>query len=144
MLYYLKNTCKTCEHAQYKLRTGRRRTLVAYRKLKYFLFTPRLQKLFMSSKIIEHMTWNYSDDVVDGVMVTFLMVKPRNILIGCIINFQWNHGTYVLSYVKQIQSIRVICCTIFGLASDTHDLQLTTNDVYKVRVHVLIYGHTWS
>ena len=90
------------------------------------------------------MTCNYSHDVVDGVMVTFLMVKLRNILIGRIINFQWNHETYVLSYVKQIQSIRVICCTIFGLASDTHDLQLTTNDVYKARVHVLIYGHTWS
>jgi hypothetical protein len=125
MLYYLNNTCKTCEHARYKFRTCRRRTLVAYRKLRYFLITPKLQKLFMSSKIIKHMTWNYSHDVVDGVMV-----KPRNILIGCIINFQWNHGTYVLSYVKQIQSIWVICCIIFVLASDTHDLQLTTNDMY--------------
>jgi hypothetical protein len=99
LLYYLKTTCKTCEHARYKLRTCRRRTLVAYRKLRYFLITPRLQKLFMSSKIIEHMTWNYSHDVVDRVMVTFLMVKPRNILIGCIINFNGTteHTCWVMS-----------------------------------------------
>ena len=90
------------------------------------------------------MTWNYSYNVVDGVMVTFLMMKPQNILIGCIINFQWNHERYVLSYVKQIQSIWVICYTIFILAGDTHDLQVTTNDVYKAKVHVLIYGHARS
>jgi hypothetical protein len=27
---------------------------------------------------------------------------------------------------------------------DTHGLQLVTEDMYKIRVHVLIYGHTWS
>jgi hypothetical protein len=38
MLYYLENTelteYKTYKHARYKLRTGRGRTLVAYRKLR--------------------------------------------------------------------------------------------------------------
>jgi len=31
--------------------------------------TPRLQRLFMSQKTIEHMTWHHSHDVVDKVMV---------------------------------------------------------------------------
>ena len=60
MLYYLKNTylteCKTYGHAQYKLRTDREKTLVAHRKLIYFSITPRRQKLFMSQKIVKHMT----------------------------------------------------------------------------------------
>jgi hypothetical protein len=37
MLYYLKNTemteCMTCRHSRYKPRTGRGKTLVAYKKL---------------------------------------------------------------------------------------------------------------
>ena len=60
MLYYLENAeiteCMTCEHSRYKPRTGMGKTFVAYKKLRYFLITPRLQKLFMSSKTIEHMT----------------------------------------------------------------------------------------
>jgi hypothetical protein len=31
--------------------------------------TPRLQRLFMSQKTIEHMTWHHLHDVVDKVMV---------------------------------------------------------------------------
>ena len=55
ILYYNKNTdlieCKTCEHARYELRTGKKRTLIAHKKkLRYFLITPRLQRLFMSPK----------------------------------------------------------------------------------------------
>jgi hypothetical protein len=73
MLYYLKNAeiteCMTCEHSRYKPRTGMGKTFVAYKKLRYFLITPRLQRLFMSSKTIEHMTWHQSHDAVDGVMV---------------------------------------------------------------------------
>jgi len=53
MLYYLENInlieCITYGHALYKLRTGRGRTLVTHRKLRYFSITPRLQKLFMFS-----------------------------------------------------------------------------------------------
>jgi len=60
MLHYLENTdlieCRTCGNAHYKLKTGRERTLVAHSKLIYFSITLRLQMLFMSPKIIEHMT----------------------------------------------------------------------------------------
>jgi hypothetical protein len=45
---------------------------------------------------------------------------------------------------RRIQSIRVICCSLFLLASDIHDLQLVTEDVYETKVYVFIYGHTRS
>jgi len=52
MLYYLENAemteCMTCGHSRYKPRTGRGKTLVAYKKLRYFPITYRLQRLFMS------------------------------------------------------------------------------------------------
>jgi len=39
MLYYLENAemteCMTCGHSRYKPRTGRGKTLVAYKKLRY-------------------------------------------------------------------------------------------------------------
>ena len=60
MLHYLENTdlieWRTCENAYYKLKNGRGRTLVTHRKLIYFSITPRLQKVFMSFKTVEHMT----------------------------------------------------------------------------------------
>jgi hypothetical protein len=46
-----------------------RKTFVAYKKLRYFSITPRLQRLFMSPKNVGHMTWHQSYDVVDEVMV---------------------------------------------------------------------------
>ena len=46
MLYNLENTklteCMTCKHSYYKPRTGMRKNLVAYKKLRYFSITPRL------------------------------------------------------------------------------------------------------
>jgi len=46
MLYYLENVelaeCMTCGHSHDKSRTGRGKTLVAYKKLRYFPITPRL------------------------------------------------------------------------------------------------------
>ena len=45
---------------------------------------------------------------------------------------------------KQIQSIRVIYCSLFFLAGNTYGLQLATEDDYEIRVHVFIYGHTRS
>jgi hypothetical protein len=42
---------------------------VAYKKLRYFPIKPRLQRLFISPRTTEHMTWHQSHDVVDGVMV---------------------------------------------------------------------------
>jgi hypothetical protein len=72
MLYYLENVelieCKTCWHSRYRLMTGRGMTLIAHRKLRYFSSTHRLQRLFMSLKIIEHMIWHQSNDMVDGAM----------------------------------------------------------------------------
>jgi hypothetical protein len=60
MFYYLENVelteCMTCGHSRYKPRTGRGKNLVAYKKLRYFSITPRLQRLFMSSRTAEHMT----------------------------------------------------------------------------------------
>jgi len=58
---------KTCNYAQYKPNRGR--TLIAYKKLKYFLINPRLQRLFMSLETIEYMIWHHSYDEVDGVIV---------------------------------------------------------------------------
>ena len=46
MLYYLENAelteCMICGQSRYKPRTGREKTLVAYKKLRYFPITPRL------------------------------------------------------------------------------------------------------
>jgi hypothetical protein len=73
MLYYLENAemteCMTCGHSRYKPRTGRGKNLMAYKKLRYFPITPRLQRLFMSPKTTEHMTWHQAHGTVDGVMV---------------------------------------------------------------------------
>jgi len=49
--------------------TDRERTFVAHKKLKYFPIIPKLRRLFISSKIAEHITWHKSHDVMDGVMV---------------------------------------------------------------------------
>ena len=62
MLYYLENA---------KLRIGMEKTLVAYKKLRYFSITLRLQRLFMSPKTVKHMTWHQSHDAVDEVIVHF-------------------------------------------------------------------------
>jgi len=60
MLYYLENVelteCMTCGHSRYKPRTGRGKTLMAYKKLGYFTNTPRLQRLFISPRTVEYMT----------------------------------------------------------------------------------------
>jgi hypothetical protein len=101
MLYYLENAemteCITCEHSRYKPRIGSGKTLVAYKKLRYFPFTSRLQRLFMSLRTVEHMTWHQSHNTVDEVMVhpfdgeawkhfnsvhPHFSAEPRNILLG--------------------------------------------------------------
>ena len=58
--------CMTYGHSRYKPRTGMEKNLVAYKKL---TITPRLQRLFMSPRTAEHMTWHRSHNTVDGVMV---------------------------------------------------------------------------
>ena len=73
MLYYLENAklieCMTYGHSHYKSKTSMGKTLVAYKKFRYFPITPRLQRLFMSPKTTKHMKWHQSHDAVDGVMV---------------------------------------------------------------------------
>jgi len=105
MLYYFENVelieCMTCGYSPNKPRTGRGKTLVAYKKLRYYPITPRLQRLFMSIGIVEHMTWHQSHDAVDGVMVhpfdgeackhfnsvhPHFSVESRNVSLGLCIN----------------------------------------------------------
>jgi hypothetical protein len=117
MLYYLENVelteCMTCGHYRYTSRTSRGKTLVAYKKLKYFPITPRLQRLFMSPRTAEHMTWHQSHDVVDGVMIHpsngkawkhFNSVHPhfsaesRNVRLGLCTNRFNPFGLFVVPY----------------------------------------------
>jgi hypothetical protein len=42
---------------------------------------------------------------------------------------------------RQIQSIWIICCSLFLLADDTHGLKITIRDVYEAEVYIFIYGH---
>jgi len=60
ILHYLENAelteYMTCGHSRYKPRTGKGKTIVAYKKLKYFSITHRLRRLFMSPRTTEHMT----------------------------------------------------------------------------------------
>jgi hypothetical protein len=89
LLYYLENAelieCTICGHSRYKPRTGRGKTLVAYKKLRYFPITPTLQRLFRSPRTAEHMTWHQSHHAVDGVMVILPMAKHGNTLTMCIL-----------------------------------------------------------
>ena len=52
ILCYLENAelteYRTCGHSRYKPKTNWEMTFIAHRKLRYFLITPRLQRLFMS------------------------------------------------------------------------------------------------
>ena len=74
--------------------------LVAYKKLKYFPITPRLQKLFMSPITAEHMTSHQSRDVVDDWWCILLTEKHENTLTVCIITFHLNQGTCVFDCVQ--------------------------------------------
>jgi len=117
MLYYLKNAelteCMTCGHSRYKPRTDRGKTLVAYKKLRYFPITPRLQRLFMSPRTAEHMTWRQSHDAVDGVMVLpsdgeawkhfnsvhpYFSAESRNVRLGLCTDGFNPFGSFVVPY----------------------------------------------
>ena len=89
------------------------KTLVAYKKLRYFPITPRLQRLLMSSRTTEHMTWHQSYDVVDGVMVhpsdseawkhfnsvhPHFSVESRNVRLELCTNGFNPFGSYVAPY----------------------------------------------
>ena len=77
----------------------------------------------MSPKNIEHMTSHHSQDVVDGVRVHIFYgeaCKQFNKVYPQFLNGTTKH--ICLFIYIQIQSIRVICCTIFLLTSDTLSL----------------------
>jgi hypothetical protein len=111
MLYYLENVelteCMTCGHSRYKPRTGRGKTVVAYKKCRYFPITPRLQRLFMPPRTVEHMTWHQSHHAVDGVMVHpsdgeawkhFNSVHPHFSALGLCTDEFNSFGSFVASY----------------------------------------------
>jgi hypothetical protein len=104
MLYYLENAemteCMTCGYSRYNPRTGRGKTLVAYKKLRYFPITPRLQRLFMSPRTAEHMTWHQSHHAVDGVMVHPSDGEAWKYFNSMYPHFQLNQGTCVLGCVQ--------------------------------------------
>jgi hypothetical protein len=68
---------------------------VAYKKLRYFPITPRLQRLFMSPRTAEHMTWHQSLHAVIGVMVHPSKGEAGNTVAVCILTFQLNQGTCI-------------------------------------------------
>ena len=47
---------------------------------------------------------------------------------------------YILGMYKWIQSIQVICCTIFLLFEDAYDLQLAILDLYEDEVHIYVHS----
>jgi hypothetical protein len=115
MLYYLENVelteWMTCGHSRYKPKTGRGKTLVTYKKLRYFSITPRLQRLFMSPRTAEHMTWHQSHDVVDGVMLhpsdsetwkhfnsVHFLAESRNVRLGLCTDGFNPFGSFAASY----------------------------------------------
>ena len=114
MLYYLENAemteCMTCGHSRYKPRTGRGKTLVAYKKLRYFPITPRLQRLFMSPRTAKHMTWHQSHHAVDEVMVHpsdgeawkhFNNVRPNFLAESYLTNYMTKQGGKINKYHKK-------------------------------------------
>ncbi|XP_038983288.1 uncharacterized protein LOC120111038 [Phoenix dactylifera] len=103
MLFYKETEnlieCTICGHPRYKLRRndgGGRRKDVPYRRLRYLPITPRLQRLFMSSRTAELMSWHVkggdSDEMVhpacgeawkhfDRIHPSF-STEPRNVRLG--------------------------------------------------------------
>jgi hypothetical protein len=129
MLYYLENDvltkCMTCGHSRYKPRTGRGKTLVAYKKLKYFSITPRLQRLFMSPRTAEHMTWHQSHHAVDGVMV-----HPSD-------SEAWKHFNSVHPhFLAESRNVRLGLCTdgfnLFGSFAAPYSCWLVILMVYNL------------
>jgi hypothetical protein len=71
MLYYDENInlteCKTYGHTWYKSNTSKGMTFITYKKPRYFSITHWLERLFMSLKTFEHMTYNHSHEAEDRV-----------------------------------------------------------------------------
>ncbi|XP_068503999.1 uncharacterized protein [Phaseolus vulgaris] len=80
MLYYGedkdKEVCKKCNESRWKRRkknktidgTMKKQKKVPAKVLRYFPLKPRLQRMFMSSKIAEHMQWHASGSTNEGIL----------------------------------------------------------------------------
>ena len=75
IIYYKDNKhrekCPVCEQSRYKVAKRNNQltnTNIPRKVLRYFPITPRLQRLYMSSKTAEHMTWHSSKHREEGVM----------------------------------------------------------------------------
>ena len=74
ILYYKENaekvSCSVCGHPRYKpkLSSFHREKDKSYKVLHYLPLTPRLQRLYMSQKTSNHMTWHVSNHCRDGYM----------------------------------------------------------------------------
>jgi hypothetical protein len=91
ILCYLENAelteYRTCGHSRYKPKTNWEMTFIAHRKLRYFLITPRLQRLFMSWRLLS--IWHSTNHMMRWMewWYTFPVVKPSNTLTICILIF---------------------------------------------------------
>jgi len=133
MLYYLENAelteCMTCGHSHYKPKISRGKTLVGYKKLRYFSVTPRLQRLLMSPRTAEHMTWHQSHDAVNGVMV-----HPSDVE-------AWKHFNSVHPhFLVESKNVRLGLCTdgfnSFGSFAAPYSCWLVILTVYNLPLRV--------
>ena len=64
MLYYKEDkhkvSCSMYGHDRFKLKRedNLRQKDIPYMSLQFFSFTPKLQRMYMSSKIVQHMRWH--------------------------------------------------------------------------------------
>ena len=70
-----RSECKTCNTSRWKKEANsdesggkKKRKKKPAKVLRYFPLTPRLQRLFMSSKLAEHMKWHVTDKNPDGLL----------------------------------------------------------------------------
>ena len=74
MIYFKENKdrteCVYCHHPRFKPRKkfGGKQKSIPYKILRYLPLTPRLQRLYMSSKTAKHMTWHNDTQRESGVM----------------------------------------------------------------------------
>lgn len=98
-----KRECKICGHArcmQRKLGKKKRYKEVSYKKMYYFPLTWRLQMLFASNKIAEHMRWHAKSKSKDDKMS-----HPRDIE-------AWKHFNQSHpEFVEEVRKVRLRLCT---------------------------------
>ena len=98
---------------------------MTYKKLRYFPITPRLQRLFMSPRIAEHMTWHQS-----GNHMMRLMVHPSN-------GETWKHFNSVHPHFSaELRNVHLGLCTdgfnLFGSFSAPYSCWSVILTVYNM------------